>query len=50
MKVYAIDVRYYIQAENGAELEEVLEQTGIKYNEYYCGYDVVDIEEEEDYE
>ena len=47
MKTYAIDVRYYIQAENEEELNEMLENTGIKYNEYYCGYDIVNVECEE---
>lgn len=46
MKVYAIDVRYYIQADDESELNKVLDETGIVYNEYYCGYEIVDIEEE----
>lgn len=46
MKTYVIDVRYYISAENGDELNKVLEDVGIKDSEYYGGYDIVDIEED----
>ena len=46
MKTYAIDVRYYIQADDENELDEILDVTGVIYNEYYCGYKIVDIEDD----
>lgn len=45
MKTYVINVRYYIPAEDDDELDQVLEDTGIKDNEYYGGYDIENIEE-----
>ena len=47
MKTYVIDVRYYIPAENDNELNRVLEDMGIKNNEYYGGYDISNIEDDE---
>ena len=48
MKVYAIDVRNYIPANDDDELYKVVNNMGISHSEYYGGYDVVDVEEEED--
>lgn len=48
MKVYAIDVRYYIPANDDDELYKVVNNMGISHSEYYGGYDVVDVEEEDD--
>lgn len=47
MKMYAIDVRYYVPADNDDELYRIMNNMGISHNEYYGGYDIVDIEEEE---
>ena len=47
MKTYVIDVRYYISAENEDKLNKMLEDMGVKDNEYYGGYDIVDTEEDE---
>ena len=45
MKTYIIDVRYYINVENEEELQDQLREMGISSNEYYGGYDIVDVEE-----
>jgi len=45
MKTYVLDVRCYVQAENEDELKDVLKNTGISYSEYYGGYNIVDVEE-----
>lgn len=53
MKTYLIDVRYIINAENEEELQKELLNMEISSNEYYGGYDIVDMYEEyeeEDYE
>lgn len=47
MKTYVLDVRYYIQADNENELNEILDDMGVKSSEYYGGYDIVDAEEDE---
>ena len=47
MKTYVLDGRYYIQAENEDELQEELKNIGISNNEYYGGYEVVSVEDEE---
>lgn len=47
MKTYAIDIRYYVNAENEQELNEVLKGDGVFYSEYYCGYKIVDVEDDE---
>ena len=46
MKTYIINVMYCIQADNEADLEKQIED--ICYNEYYGGYEIVDIEDEKD--
>ena len=48
MKTYVLDVRYYIQAEDEDELNEILNDIGVKSSEYYGGYDIVDEEEYEE--
>lgn len=48
MKTYVIDVRYYIQAENEEELKEQLREMDISNNEYYGGYSIEDVEDEEE--
>lgn len=50
MKTYVLDVRCYVQAENEDELNDVLKNTGISYSEYYGGYNIVDVEENNDVE
>ena len=47
-KTYVIDVRFYIQADNDDELEGVLKATGINDSEYYGGYEIVEIEEDDE--
>ena len=47
MKTYVVDVRYYIPAENSDKFNNVLEDMGIKDSEYYGGYDIVGIEDDE---
>ena len=47
-KTYIVDVRYYIPADNDDELCEMMK--GLSYNEYYGGYDVVEVEENDDEE
>ena len=49
-KIYVINVKYYIQADDIDELEDVLKSTGISDSEYYGGYDIEDIEEDEEEE
>ena len=49
-KVYAIDVRYYIQADDENELKETLYETGIPYDEYYGGYHIAFVEDDEEEE
>ena len=46
MKTYVLDVRYYIQADDEKELNEILDDMGVKGSEYYGGYDIVDTEED----
>ena len=48
MKTYVLDVRYYIQADDEDELNEILDNMGVRSNEYYGGYDIVDVEEDEE--
>lgn len=48
MKTYVLDVRYYIQAENENELQEELRNIGISNSEYYNGYEIVSVEDEEE--
>lgn len=48
MKTYILDVRYYIPVDDENELNEILDDMGVKGNEYYGGYDVVDVEEDEE--
>lgn len=48
MKTYVIDVRYYIPAKDNDEFNRVLEEANINNSEYYGGYTIEDIEEEED--
>lgn len=50
MKMYAVDVRYYIPANDDDELYRVMNNMGISHSEYYGGYDIADIEYEEDEE
>lgn len=45
-KIYAIDARFYIQADDEEELNEILDEIGVAYNEYCCGYSIVDVEED----
>ena len=45
MKTYIIDVMYCIQADDEADLEKELRNIGISNNEYYGGYEIVDIED-----
>ena len=47
MKVYAIDVRYYIPAESEAEVDKALNEMEINGNEYYGGYSIVEETESE---
>jgi hypothetical protein len=47
MKTYAIEVTYYIQAEDESDLDETLYDIGIKDSEYYGGYYIKDVEEME---
>jgi hypothetical protein len=47
MKMYAIDVRYYIPADDVDELNKVLDDMEVTNSEYYGGYDIADIEEDE---
>lgn len=47
-KVYSLDVRYYIYANNDEELEQILDDMGISSNEYYGGHDVVEVEDVEE--
>lgn len=46
MKTYTIDARYYIQAENEEDLDNLLGDMGIYDNEYYGGYEIVSEEEQ----
>ena len=50
MKTYAIDVRYYIQAESEEELKEKLRKIGISNNKYYGGYYSIEYIEEDIYD
>ena len=47
MRMYVVDVRYYIPADNDDELNKVLDDMEIRNSEYYGGYDIVDTEEDE---
>ena len=47
MKTYVIDIRYYISADNEEDVKKTLDEDGVCYSEYYGGYKIVDIEEEE---
>ena len=47
MKIYAIDVRYYIPAESEANVDKALNEMGISGNEYYGGYAIVEETESE---
>ncbi len=45
-KIYVIDVRYYIPANDEDELYEIMKE--MSYNENYGGYELIEVEEEEE--
>ena len=47
-KTYVVDVRYYIPADDEDDLCHIMKE--MSYNEYYGGYDVVEVEESDDEE
>jgi hypothetical protein len=47
-RTYIINVRYYIPADDIDELEDILNATGISDSEYYGGYAIDEVEEEEE--
>jgi hypothetical protein len=48
MKTYVINVKYYIPAEDNDEFNRILEETNISNSEYYGGYELVEVETEDE--